>query len=192
MTTLPLTPDVAPRSPASRRGPAGPGTGPAGPAGRRPRHPRPAGGRPDDRLLAMTSAFMTLFLEVEAGRRPRAQLRGVMTPMLYARLSDIWVRGGTVGRVVAVRTAARGARTCDLVAIVQRGPCWGAVSVGLVRVGRRWLVDAIARPEDGVLPPPPYPVPQEEPDDDEDELPPVARPDTPPASRDWFQPAKAR
>ena len=163
----------------------GPGTGPAGPAGRRP----PARGRaardPRKRLTAMTHGFVGLFLEAEAGRRPRAQLRPLMTPMLYARLAEVWVRPGTPGTVVSVCVAQHTADRADAVAVVRRGPRWGAIGVGLVRTASGWLVDTVARPEDGSLPPPAYPVPADEGDDGADELPPLPVATAPSLPHDW-------
>ncbi|MPZ73206.1 MAG: hypothetical protein GEU74_08240 [Nitriliruptorales bacterium] len=183
MTILAPTQDrLAATAPAPARMGSRPGTGPAGPAGRRPPTAPPAAH--GERVLHMAAAFVALFLEVESGRRPRAHLRAFMTPMLYARLSAVWVLGGSPGTVLTVRVAARGPRTCDLVAIVRRDRRVGAISIGLVRIGQRWLVDAVARPEDGVLPPPPYPVPQDEPDSEDEELPPIAL-RAAPAGADW-------
>jgi hypothetical protein len=171
--------------PATRLRPPGPGTGPAGPAGRRPPGQGGAARDAGARLRSMTSGFVGLFLEVEAGRRPRAQLRPLMTPMLYARLAEIWVRGGTPGVVESVRVAAQAGDRADVVAIVRRGHRWGAVSVGVVRTASGWLVDTVARPEDGSLPPPAYPVPCEEPSDDVEELPPLPVAATPAVAGDW-------
>ena len=164
--SLPLQPPALAGRPAR----PGPGRGPAGPAGR---HPRPSARPRAARLVALTSGFVSLFLEVEAGRRPRAHLKPVMTPMLYARLSEIWVRGGEPGNVVSVRVLSRNEASCDLIAVVRRGTRWGAVGVNLQRSGDRWVVAVIARPEDRELPPPPYPVPADDPDEPDDVLPPV-------------------
>ena len=165
------------------------GTGPAGPAGPRPGATRgasrpaavpglpaqPPGRWPATRIVAMTREFVGYFLEVESGRRPRRQLEPFLTPMLYARLSTIWVRGGCPGHVVNVTLVSRTAGCCDLVAIVRRGERCGSLSLRLLRVPRRgWLVDVVARPEDGYLPPPAYPVATDEPDEGPVEIPAVA------------------
>ena len=179
------------RPPADPSGPAG--TRPAGPAGTRPAWSRggadtapasPSGGGAT-RLVAMVRDFTTLFLEVEAGRRPRRQLAGLLTPMLYARLTDIWVRGGTPGHVVTVTLLSREATHADLVARVRRGDRHGALSLRLVRVpGRGWLVDVVARPEDGHLPAPAYPVVADDGESDLFDIPDVtAAPAAPP---DWL------
>ena len=163
----------------------GPGTGPTGPAGRRPPVPGRGARDPRERLAVMTHGFVSLFLEVEAGRRPRTHLRPFMTPMLYARLAEIWVRGGTPGTVESVRVAGRAADHVDAVVIVRRGQRWGAIGVRVVRTAAGWLVDTVARPEDGELPPPAYPVPTEEPDDGAEELPPLPVAATPSLAGDW-------
>jgi hypothetical protein len=133
----------------------------------------------------MATGFVALFLEVEAGRRPRAQLRPFMTPMLYAQLAEVWVRTGTPGTVVAVRVAAHDASRGDAVAIVRRGHRYGSIGVGVVRTRAGWVVDVVARPEDGALPPPAYPVPTEEPDDSADELPPLPIAAAAASAGDW-------
>lgn len=173
------------------RGPAGGGAGtrPAGPAGTGPRSRGDSGEQaPEARVRAMVRGFVTLFLEVEAGRRPRGHLAALLTPMLYARLSDVWVRGGAPGRVLRVAVTGRCGDGVDLVALVQRGPRCTAIALHLVRGARGWLVDDLALPECGPLPLPAYPV---APDDDEDDelrlLPsPAARPPSPVHSGDWF------
>ncbi len=158
---------AAPRRPAA--GPAG--LRPSGPAGTRP------GGRSDaarpslrQRLEAMAAGYTALFLEVEAGRRPRGQLARLMTPMLYARLSDVWVRPGTPGTLVRVHVAEVTGDRCDAVAIVRRAHRCGAISLRLVRTRRGWLVEDLAMPERGPLPLPPYPVPLDDSDDGDDLL----------------------
>lgn len=139
-----------------------PGTGPAGPAGRRP---SPARGRGCEGLLRSVEAFAVLFLEVEAGWRPRGQLAPLMTPMLYARLDGIWVRGGPLGEVIDVHGAPVSAARWEAVAVVRRGARCGALAMALLRTCHGWRVTDVARPEDGPLPAPPYPVPD---DSDED------------------------
>lgn len=147
---------------------AGPaGVGPAGPAGTHPggrgeaRHPS------SPRVVTLAEGFVTLYLEVEAGRRPRSHLAGVMTPMLYARLSEVWVCGGAPGRVLGVRITGATPDGVDLVALVRRGRRCGAIAVHLVRSARGWLVDDVALPELGPLPLPPYPVPAGGAEDDD-------------------------
>lgn len=171
-------------------------TGPHGPAGTHPpgRRPEPRS-RGVDQLLTMADGFVQLFVEIEAGRRPRSQLAPLMTPMLYARLADVWVRGGAPATVLSVRIAGRGPRRCDVVAVVRRGVRCTAIALELVHHRRRgWLVSDVARPEQGALPPPPYPIPTEE-DEADEPLPLVVRqsvrpaPELPPSSPDWFPPA---
>lgn len=187
MTPLPSTPPAPTRS---MRPPGPAGSAPAGPAGTHPSG-RGDGARPaQPRLLALAEGFVTLFLEVEAGRRPRAHLAGVMTPMLYARLSDVWVCGGAPGTVLGVRVTGSGRGGVDLIAIVRRGSRCGAIALHMVVTKRGWLVDDVALPEHGPLPLPPYPVPTDTDDEDDDlaAVPPVAAPrHAVSASGDWFQ-----
>lgn len=157
MRPVPVAAAGAGRTGGPAAGPAG--VGPSGPAGTRPANradsARPS---PSERLATMAKGFTALFLEVEAGRRPRAHLAPLMTPMLYARLSDVWIRGGAPGTVVSVRVVATSPTRCDVIALVRRGQRCGAVSLALTRTPRGWLVDDVALPEVGPLPAPPYPV----------------------------------
>lgn len=153
------------------RSPAEPaGNAPGGRAGRGPTSPpassRPAGARSDreGQLRRLTHGFTALFLEVEAGRRPRRHLEPLMTPLLYARLAPVWVRGGWPGRVIAVRGMAGADHAYEAVAVVRRGARYGALGLRLVRTGEGWRVDEVARPEEGPLPPPEFLPPPDEPD----------------------------
>jgi len=144
-------------------GPAGPG--PRGPAGRGPG--RAGVGRtrqqPSD-PLALVRGFVTLFLEVEAGQRPRRQAAALMAPELFAALERVWVRRGTVGRVIRV-TGQHVAPGCvEAVAVVDRDGRQGAIAVRLVRFRGAWRVDRAVRPEDGPLPAPRWWLPDAEPD----------------------------
>lgn len=166
------------RGPVVRPRPGGSaGTAPTGPAGARPRGVPARSGEPHlDRraaLEAMARGFVLLYLEVEAGRRPRAHLEPLMAPMLFARLRDVWIRGGRPRHVVTVRLAGTHAGGCDIVAVVRQGAQCGAVALRMVAGRRGWYVEEIAVPENGPLPPPPYPVPS---DDAEDDVSPVALP----------------
>lgn len=185
MTTIRVATPAVPR--AARPQP-GAGASPAGPAGVRP---APAGPPARTRLTGvddLAASFVRLFLEVEAGRRPRPQLRPFLTPMLYARLSQVWITSGPVGQVQAVRIVARRPAGADIVAVVRRGSRWGGIGLRLTRARGRWLVDEIARPEDGGLPAPPYPVPSEEPEEAEDELPVVLTAASGAPEPDWLHP----
>lgn len=175
---------VAQRRPVA----GGAGAHPAGPAGTRPRSRSDAAAPASPpRVATLARGFVSLFLEVESGRRPRAQLAPLMTPMLYARLSEVWVRGGCPGSVLSVRVTGEGPSGVDLVALVRRGARCGAVSLRLVRSSRGWLVDDVALPEHGPLPLPAYPVPIDEPDEDDLAL--VPRVDAGPreAAPDWLR-----
>ena len=166
---------------------------PSGPAGTRPanradlRAPIPA-----QRVAALAHGFAALFLEVEAGQRPRKQLAALLTPMLYARLSNVWVRGGAVGTVQATRVVGISHDSADVVVLVRRQQRCTAMSLRLRRTERGWLVDDVAVPEHGALPLPPYPVSEEPNDPDECVVvPSPARAVAPSSgpSPDWFQPS---
>lgn len=167
---------------------SGPGQVPAGPAGTRPsggagRRPAPAGARPAgvrpagvappgarplgvgrDDLQRLTWALATLYLEVESGLRPRAQVERLLAPLLAERLAQVWVRPGPPGVVVAVHGTWTAADRYDAVALVRRGPRVAALAFGLARLGGRWTVVSAGRPEDGELPAPAVPLPPCEPD----------------------------
>jgi hypothetical protein len=145
-------------APQRARAATGAGAGPAGPAGRRPqspgRGPRPL--PPDP--LRLASGFVRLFLEVEAGLRPRGHLTPFLDSMLRARLEDVWVKPGPPGLLLRMHGVPAGADCFDAVALVRRGERYGAIGVRLARVCGTWRVTDLARPEDGELPPPAYPV----------------------------------
>lgn len=153
------------RRPARLGGAAG--VGPAGPAGTHPAGRAQGRSRPG--VADLAAGFVSLFLEVEASRRPRGHLAGMMSPMLYARLSEVWVRGGSPGRVLGVRVTGTGPSGVDLVALVRRGSRCGAIALHMAVTARGWIVDDIALPEHGPLPLPPYPVPIAT-DDEADDL----------------------
>lgn len=121
--------------------------------------------RAQPRLARMARAFAVLFLEIEAGQRPRQQVQRLMCPVLFARLDQVWVRPGAApGRVLAVHGVAVTPGRYEVVAIVERGPRVAALAFTLRRGTWGWRVDALVRPEDGPLPEPAYPVPRDEPD----------------------------
>jgi hypothetical protein len=121
--------------------------GPAGPDALPERKARP----PEPDLLAMATSFASLFLEVEAGQRPREQLACVMDPRLWTRLAPTWVRPCTRGRVRTIH-GVRDQGVYDAVVIVQRGSRVTALSLRLGRTPAGWRVEEIARPEEGPLP----------------------------------------
>lgn len=138
------------------RGPAGPaGIGPAGRAGRRPdTNARTTGGRQsgatetDDALRELVGGFAQAFLEVETGRRPRRQLRPVVSVELAARLAPLWSEPPGPGRVVRVYGSRATRDRYEAVVVVARGERYGALAVSLARRRGRWLVVEAARPED--------------------------------------------
>lgn len=132
------------------------------PASTQPRPPR----EPlEQRLPRMARAFTVLFLEIEAGLRPRRHVRRLMCPVLYARLSDVWIKpGGEVARVLSLHGQRDAPGIYDVVATVDRGSRVTAVAFRLRRGAGGWSVEDLVRPEDGDLPDPAYPVPRDEPD----------------------------
>lgn len=141
------------RRPPIRRGAAG--SGPTGPAGRRPAPERPAGrdsADDGDQLRRLAAGFAQAFLEVECGRRPRAQLRPVLCARLAGRLADVWLRPGPPGQVIHAHGAQVAPDRYEAVALVRRGQRFGALVVSLARNGAGWQVVEAARPEDAFIP----------------------------------------
>lgn len=152
---------IAPGLPAPSALPA-----PAADPATRRRAARPAREPLEQRLPRMARAFATLFLEVEAGLRPRKQLRNLMCPVLYARLEEAWIRddGEPPARLLNVLAGWDVPGCYDVVCTVSRGGRITALAFRLRRGVDGWKVDDLARPEDGPLPDPAYPVPTNEPD----------------------------
>ena len=187
MKAAPVVDAADHRRPATPGGPAG--NGPEGPAGTRP-SVRVAARPPADRFATMVRGFVELFLEVEAGRRPRAHLAPLLTPMLRARLCDVWVQGGIPGTVLNVHVVRQTSTVVDALVMVRRTERCGVVSLRLIRTRRGWLVDEVALPERGPLPLPAYPIAADD-DDPDDDWRLLPRADEPPApvpgqSGDWF------
>lgn len=145
------------------RGPVGPaGTSPTGRAGRRPAtgartaDPRERGVTEIDKTLReLVGGFAQALLEVEAGRRPRRQLRPVVSVELGERLAPLGAREGSgPGRVVRVCGSRATRDRYEAVAVVVRGERYGALAVSLARRRGRWLVVEAARPEDRHSAPP--------------------------------------
>lgn len=148
---------------AAGRGPSGgAGTAPVGRAGRGPATgPRALSGRQlagaDDTLRGLVVGFAQAFLEVEAGRRSRRQLRAVMSADLAARLAPRWVRHGRPpGRVVRVHGERTTPNRYDAVVVVARGSHYGALALSLARGRDRWCVVEAVRPEDAGSACPPH------------------------------------
>jgi hypothetical protein len=154
---------------ATRRPSGAAGLAPGGRAGRRPAPSRTPLAQVDDAPARLAAAFAALYCEVAGGRRPAAQLARLVTPHLYARLVAVT---GCPGRPLAVVVRCHGSlvgrAAYEAVCVVRRGPRFGALAFRLCRVRDGWLVDDIACPDDGPLPPPAYAVPCEP--DDPDEL----------------------
>ena len=188
MSSTPATPGPIPRwqvPPTGSAGarPAGPaGTAPVGAAGTHPRMRRTV---PTATTTAhrkrLATAFVELFLEVEAGCRPARHLAPLLAPMLYARLTRVWYRGGRPGRVVSVSVIGEETDAFDVIAVVQRGARSGAVSLRIAAGAGRWRIEELARPEDGALPGPAYRVALNDDGEDEDAEIPVVLLREPPA-----------
>lgn len=117
------------------------------------------------RLERMARAFAVLFLEVEAGLRPRQQLRRLIDAELYARLDGAWILDGDpAGRLLGLHGRAVAPGRYEVVALVARGRRVTALAFRLRRGAAGWQVDELCRPERGPLPDPAYPVPRDEPD----------------------------
>lgn len=137
-----------PRSPAG--GPAG--ARPAGGAASGPAR-APAGRFPAARGgLQRARAFALLFLEVEAGLRPRRQLIPLMAPRAFEALAPVWVRRGPARqlRQLALFAPDRGAVAAVALASTPRGRP-AAVAFALRNGATGWLVTHAWRPEDGPL-----------------------------------------
>lgn len=135
-------------------------TAPTGPAGRRPpgrsraempRPPHACCAEHDARLWRLACSFAALFLEVEAGQRPRAHLEPLMDPELSDRLAPVWVRSGPRGSISSVHGTCRG-EVYDAVVLVRRGPRLGALCLRLVQTTAGWRVGEASRPEDALPP----------------------------------------
>ena len=117
------------------------------------------------RLERMARAFAVLFLEVEAGLRPRQQLRRLIDAELYARLDGAWLLDDEpAGRLLGVHGRSVAPGRYEVVALVGRERRVTALAFRLRRGAAGWQVDELCRPERGPLPPPAYPVPRDEPD----------------------------
>lgn len=165
MTTAPSLLPAATRVPTA--------TSPRTPARTRPAHraqtASPTSSRHTEpgphRLARMARAFAVLFCEAEAGARPRRHVQRLMTPLLVARLTDVWLRpDARVPQVLRVHGRRSAPGMYDVVALVDRGDRITALAFRIRRTGDGWRVDDLVRPEDGPLPEPAYPVPNDEPD----------------------------
>lgn len=116
---------------------------PAGPTSVRP------SGTPDpERLVALVAR---VFLEIEAGRRPLAQLEPLLAPSLYARLRRQARRPHRCRGPVEVRSTGvsrTGPDTCDAAVVVRRGARAGSLALRLERRAGVWRVVELGRPED--------------------------------------------
>lgn len=166
-TSRPIS-QPAPRLVAAPDGPTprAAGAAPTGPAGRRPassprQRPRRGG---TDGVRGLVADFVRLFCEVEAGRRPAAQLAKLMSPRLHAQLAPVWVRPGAPAALLQVSGRLVSSDRYEACAVVRRGERVGAIAVCLQHRDEGWRVVAAGRPEDGPLPKPRWTVPEEEPD----------------------------
>ncbi len=114
----------------------------------RPRDNRPSGTPDPARLAALVAR---VFLEVETGRRPLAQLRELLSPELYAHLRG---QTGATPRCTGARNVVRAtvsrvdADTYDAAVVVRRGARAGSLALRLERRDGAWQVVELARPED--------------------------------------------
>lgn len=125
---------------------------------RRQRHTRPPAGRPDPERLAR--AVTRAILEVEAGRRPIDQLRGLLAPMVYLELAGR-VRGAgavrsrqpkadaTLARIVSSRTHQPTPDTAEVCVLVDTGNRVTAFAVRVDHHRGAWRVTDFGQPDDG-------------------------------------------
>jgi hypothetical protein len=76
-----------------------------------------------------------------------------MDPLLFRKLTPVWVRPGTPPVVLTVRGVRLGT-VFEGVALLKRGSRVGALCLRLVHGPHGWRVVEAARPEDGDLPEP--------------------------------------
>lgn len=133
------------RSPVS--GPAG-----ARPSGRAGPGPPGAAGALSKGRLQHARTFALLFLEVEAGLRPRRQLLPLMVPRAFETLAPVWVRRGPPRQLLQLALFAPD--RSGLAAVALASPPRGrpaAIAFALRHASTGWLVTHAWRPEDGPL-----------------------------------------
>jgi hypothetical protein len=106
-------------------------------------------------------AFAQLYLEVEAGQRPAAQLAPLLDLRLALQLEGVWVRLGSCARLRSVTVRRTSADAYEAVALLDRGQHVGALALRLERRDGRLVVVAADRPEDGRLPEPEHAIPDD-------------------------------
>lgn len=133
--------------PPGQPGPLGPaGRAPAGPAGRRPRRAT-RDTLENALLLDLARQYAAAYLEIEAGRRGVRQLLAVGWARLPARPTSPKA-ARSPGRVVSVAGTRTLPGRFDAVAVVRRGPRYGALVLRLTCQDGSWVVDDARCPED--------------------------------------------
>jgi hypothetical protein len=137
---------AAPTRPTSRPG----GTRAPRP---RPQTPRRAPHPDPERLLRLVART---FLEVEAGRRPLAQMEPMLCPALVKRLRDTTRSPSHTGpgpdTIISIRCVQPSPGVADAAVVVRQGRHVGAIAIRIARYRGAWRVVEIARPEDQSLP----------------------------------------
>lgn len=144
----PGRPLTAPRALPAPYGPAG--ARPSGAAADGPGRARGACAAPrasGASLLGMVGGFVRLYVEVEAGLRPRRQLRDLVTPEVYLRLADRVPGRDRPTAIVRMGGKLATPRRFEAVVLLE-GTRVGVLAVALRRHSRGWLVDDVGRPED--------------------------------------------
>lgn len=115
---------------------------------------------PDRERLA--AAVALLYLEVEAGRRPAEQIRGLVSPAVYERLRvrtrtravapDRRRTGPARGAIRAVHTSVPAPDAFEASVVVTNQHRVSAIALRMEHHLGRWRVVEVSRPEDGEPP----------------------------------------
>lgn len=120
------------------------------PAGRRPAPSRP-------QVESLAAAVARAWLEIEAGRRPLAQLTPLLSPAVASRLRQRLTNSGRVlappvQAVRSLRPSWSSPTACDVAVIVQRAARVGALAIRLEVHRGSWRVVELVAPEWGQRP----------------------------------------
>ena len=99
-------------------------------------------------LLGLVAGFVAVYLEVEAGDRPRRHLRDLMVSDAYLRIGSRVPGTARPRAVVRLRGRLTTSDRFDAVVLLRDGERVGALAVGLRRTPTGWRVADVARPED--------------------------------------------
>lgn len=108
-------------------------------------------------LTRLVPALALLYLEVEAGRRPAHQVRGLVSPALYERVTarprtrGLHKQAPAAHTIRAVHTSSPRPDAVEA-SVVVNGPRTTALALRLERHIGRWRLVELSRPEDGEPP----------------------------------------